>query len=277
MIKEKPRKKGASGQQNKLRIQTFAPSRKFRIHKLRGTMSNMYVLEQRRWWLRKKPGKLTLVDLGLPDETKALANYVEGINGNVHEIFLTHAHHDHIGDLKYAHKKFPNAVISSTLPANEAMDRKTSRMLKQLPTAVGLLLKKRSKLSVFARFLRSRFEGHGELTRLYDNGQALNSIKKFVVIETPGHTSHDASLYSRRYGVLLSGDTFVRSPGREITPLRLHAERPDLQEDTVSKVSKLKMSYFFPGIGSAVVAKNRKERMRLQDRITMPKEPKNRR
>lgn len=243
------------------------------IHQLRGRMSNMYVLEQRRGWLRRKPGRLILVDLGLPEETKALVDYVKSINGEVHEIFFTHVHHDHIGDIKYVRKEFPNALISSTFHADDAMDRRTSRMLKQMPTAVGLLLKKKSQLSIFARFLKSRFESNGKLTGFYENGDLLHSMKNFVVIETPGHTAHDASLYSRRHGVLLSGDTFVRARGRQIIPLSYRAECPDLQGDTVAKLRKLKISYFLPGTGSGVIARDRKERKKLQHRITMPSGP----
>ncbi len=113
-----------------------------------------------------------VVDPG--DEPKTIE---ENLPRNLTHIILTHAHFDHVGALETVHKAHPAALFA--VGEHEPLD------------------------SVYT------FYSHPDLiippidVRLVDG----STIGPFKVIHTPGHTKGSICLYSKKDGLLLSGDT----------------------------------------------------------------------
>ncbi len=101
----------------------------------------------------------------------------ENLPRSLTHIILTHAHFDHVGALEAVHKAHPTALFA--VGEHEPLD------------------------SVYT------FYSHPDLiippidVRLVDG----STIGPFKVIHTPGHTKGSICLYSKKDGLLLSGDT----------------------------------------------------------------------
>jgi len=229
-------------------------------------------VEQNAWTLRGKKKRFTIVDLGLPKETPRILDYIRTLNGDVKEVFLTHPHVDHVGNVELVRKSFPGVKISTHKNLPPGALSRTRNMVRQIPTAVVLGSLGDGSFSDFVHLLKSPLKSDLHIDRNYMDGEPLDSNRRFVVMSTPGHTRLDASLYSRTKGVLISGDSLVSPTSKKIFAIRQHAEDPKSQVKTVQKLKGLRISHFFPGLGVPVIARDRRQKGTIQDRIDIPEE-----
>ncbi|MGP1508569.1 MAG: MBL fold metallo-hydrolase [Sphaerochaeta sp.] len=127
------------------------------------------------------------------DDEELLLQTLSDINVNC--IILTHAHFDHVGALAALHGRYPEAPIAS----GEFEDTDPEHIVSAAKRVLG------------------RFYSYSGLSK--NNGNVPepdillkdgDKIGPFTVIHTPGHTAGSICLYSKKDGILFSGDTLFR-------------------------------------------------------------------
>lgn len=171
-----------------------------------GLSSNVYVIGLK---------SLTLVDSGVGNRANLLAPQFERTDlrlKDVHQVVLTHVHHDHTGGLREIH------------------DHSTPTVFVQEADAVYLRVPK--------------------LVRLKGGEDIITELGSLSVLHTPGHSAGSLCLYDPRRQVLFSGDTafpdggFGRTDGDSGSSLDM--------VNSLKKLAQLKVQVLLPGHGEPV-------------------------
>jgi glyoxylase-like metal-dependent hydrolase (beta-lactamase superfamily II) len=158
-------------------------------------------LQENCYLLWNEAGDCVIVDPGCQDdgEVRELEGYVASNGLHPKEIWLTHAHFDHIGGVKALVKDYAVPVMMN------ASEKSTLALNRSLAAAFGLP--------------SPDMDGVGTLA--IADGDSLDALgDPFFVIATPGHTEGGVCYYDPAHKVLLSGDTlFAGSIGRTDSPV----------------------------------------------------------
>ena len=209
---------------------------------------------------------LTLIDTGtntqeaksaLEKQLKVLGYKIEDIA----TVVITHHHADHCGLLN----AFSEKVNIVGHPWNEPWITQDSQFLKryqQFFNEVAL------QFGVPEAFLKDevlltmktlKYSCNRSLTHTVQEGDSIESLPEFTVIETPGHASTHISLYRGRDGLLIGGDALIShissnpilEPPYEGQTERAH---PLLQyNQTLKRLSKMNISRILSGHGEDIV------------------------
>ncbi|AWC29716.1 MBL fold metallo-hydrolase [Bacillus cytotoxicus] len=224
---------------------------------------------------------LTLIDTGTNTENaRKSLEYQLGVLGykidDIETVVITHHHADHCGLLNIfsAHAN----VVGH--PWNEPWITQNPQFLKRyqqffkeaarqfgVPEAFlnheGLLTKKTLQYSC-----------KRSLTHTVREGDCIDALPEFQVIETPGHASTHISLYRERDGLLIGGDALIRhissNPILE-PPYEGESERarPLLQyNQTLRRLSEMNLSRILSGHGEDIVNVKELIESRLQKQET---------
>lgn len=128
------------------------------------------------------------------------------------ELFLTHSHDDHDGNMHYCLDKGARCVYVGALP--EFKDS----MVDDYLVLSGLAKTDTSKLRFYVERLLKRasiFDGYEDRVRVVKNGDVISvGDYHFEVLETPGHTIEHLALIERDKGLLFAGDHILdTAPG----------------------------------------------------------------
>nr|WP_246593583.1 MBL fold metallo-hydrolase [Evansella tamaricis] len=160
---------------------------------------------------------LTLIDTGpkseealhcLRDKLKEL-----GLNTtDIEVVVLTHHHPDHIGLVEefypqaklYAHEK-----VSPWLKREQVFLENTQAFYKELYSRHGVPKEIRNKIEESTQGYLSYYPDR-ELDDFLKEGDQLNFLSGWSVLETPGHAQSHISLYRESDGVLIAGDHLIQ-------------------------------------------------------------------
>ncbi len=175
-------------------------------------------------YLIKETNRLALVDCGLnlPDSWEALQQAFGILNLNPNQltdIFVTHAHPDHIGQLSRLREVAPEArlffhrIEYDRLYTRVSEPEANARMMQSWLDRNGM-----DNLSAH-RLAKEGVDLFPELRpgdTLLDGGEqiglkATDPTAEWEILWTPGHTAGHFVLYSRQRGLLLSGDHLLTS------------------------------------------------------------------
>jgi glyoxylase-like metal-dependent hydrolase (beta-lactamase superfamily II) len=212
-------------------------------------------------YLIKENNRLAMIDTGLPtpDSWKTLNEYLEALNlhfSDLTDIFVTHSHPDHIGQLHRIRKHAPTARLHihrhelSVMQERAARPEEAERRLLEWFLSNGadeMALNPPSGL----------FSANPELKpgdNTLDGGEKLTLSEGpegvWEIIWTPGHTAGHFVILNRARQILLSGDHLLgqissnigKYPGSTVDPLGDYM-------NSLQKINELELQEIFPAHG----------------------------
>ena len=141
--------------------------------------TNTYIIQD------EKTKETMVVDPG--GEVEKIVEMLDILNANLKYIYLTHCHGDHIGGVSELQRKKGGKILIHRFDAEGLTNPDISLT---------------DYLGIDASFEPDSRLNDGDLLHLGN--------LEFVVIHTPGHTKGGTSLYCKKEGFLISGDTLFR-------------------------------------------------------------------
>lgn len=208
---------------------------------------------------------LTLVDTGTNTEAakQALEQQLQTLGYKIEDIetvVITHHHADHCGLLNI----FAEGTNIIGHPWNEPWITQDPQFLKDYETFFFEIAPQFGVPEAFLKYGSSlintlTYSCNRSLTHTVREGDRIDALPEFTVIETPGHASTHISLYRESDGLLIGGDVLIghisSNPLLE-PPYEGEMERakPLLQYNkTLERLASMNISRILPGHGEDVV------------------------
>ena len=173
----------------------------FKIHHLNGYIQSIYLVEY--------PDKLLLLDGGSRGDVEIIEKFItETLHRNISDlklIIVTHLHPDHAGAAPYLREKY-NTPIAAHPEINEWYNGPMGLAQYLLDTIfakyVGKKKNKEIKRTWYKRFLKPDL-------KLVDK-QLVPMFDDWEIVYTPGHTTHDISIYNKKEKIIYIGDLAIK-------------------------------------------------------------------
>lgn len=196
---------------------------------------------------------LTLVDAGLPGQTKAFLQAIRDAGrrpDDLKHIAITHHHTDHAGSLAKVVSRTPGAkVYVHPLDAPVVTGEKPVPG----PSATGVLARVLGPLVI--RMQPERLE-HVDVHGMVEDGEEIPAAGGMRAIHTPGHTAgHVSYLWPANGGVLFAGDAAGNMFGRIGTPLGMFTEDMAQARASIRKIAELEFDAACFGHGDVLRGK----------------------
>ncbi len=184
--------------------------------------SNVYIIDE---------NPLTLIDTSLSYKLngleRALAEIGKGIN-DVGLILHTHGHVDHTGNTTFI-KENSNAIVYG---------HKLDEIYFDGANKYNGLRKVCGALEGFASFILSF--SPPLIDKYLFGGEMFDLLNGLEVIHTPGHTPGSVCYYSKKRGILFSGDTLQHRNGNVVRVHRsIYSENSKVEEESVEMLLQL--------------------------------------
>ena len=219
----------------------------YKIHHLKGYIQSLYLVEY--------PDKLLLLDGGSRGDVTRIEKFItQTLNRNIDDlklIVVTHLHPDHAGAAPHLRKKH-NIPIAGHPELDYWYNGFFGFIQHLLDTIFAWYVasKSRNKLKRvwYQRSLKPDFE-------LCD-GQHLPSFEDWEIFCTPGHTTHDISIYNRKDKVIYIGDLAIKLGGKFNLPFPVAL--PNVMEESLNKVIELEIETILFAHGGIVEEDSKK-------------------
>lgn len=188
------------------------------IHIIRGEISNMYLIDT--------ATEILLVDAGIPSDSEKVLSYVSALGKKIDAIFVTHAHWDHVGGLKYL---------------KEATGARVVAHRDEVPYIHGDIPGRR------------RFEPV-DVDMVVEDGSELFGL---LVIHTPGHTSGSSCLLDRERKALFVGDLVYEESGVLHEMYHHYSRDPQENRESIIKLLNYDFTHIFPSHGNPILWRGR--------------------
>ncbi|WP_226671576.1 MBL fold metallo-hydrolase [Metabacillus litoralis] len=224
-----------------------------------------------------KGDRLTLVDVG-PKTEEAWHSFLQQLKEigytpkDIEQIVITHHHPDHVGMLDFFSEDIPVYGHSFNNPwlkqDSQFMDDQT-KFFERILVDFGVDQRFMSYVKRLNDMLI--YSCHRELTGFLRNGNIVDGLEGWRVIETPGHAQSHIVLYEENAGILIGGDLLLKhiSPNPLLEPPMIDGvnERPKPQlqlNESLSKLRELPISQVYSGHGENIIEVNDLIKYRLK-------------
>ena len=211
-----------------------------------------------------KGEQLTLVDVG-PNTEEAWVAFQSQLKEigytpqDIDQIVITHHHPDHVGMLDYFSEDVP--VLGH--PFNAPWLKKSQQFLVEQTNFFESLLVKFGVEKKFFPLIKELNDPLGvscdrELNVFLREGEEVDGLSGWKIVETPGHAQSHIVLYEEVSGVLIGGDLLMKhiSPNPFLeAPLNGRLERPNPQlqlNHSISRLLDMPISFVYPGHGENI-------------------------
>jgi glyoxylase-like metal-dependent hydrolase (beta-lactamase superfamily II) len=212
-----------------------------------------------------KGDRLTLVDAGPKTEEAWMAfqrqlKEIGYTPQDIEQIVITHHHPDHVGMLDFFSEETP--VLGH--PSNKLWLKKDQQfMLEQVAFFEKLFIEfgVDNKFSPQLKKLNNTLEYscNRELKRFIREGDEVDGLTGWSILETPGHAQSHIVLYEEGTGVLIGGDLLLKhiSPNPLLEPPMTNSDldrpKPQLQlNKSISRLLDLPLSLVYTGHGENI-------------------------
>lgn len=212
-----------------------------------------------------KGDALTLVDTG-PRTSEAKRVLLDALkqlgysSNDIEQVILTHHHPDHVG---LTEDLFPNAKIIGHHKNEPWLTKKAGFLLFIEKFLSGFFMEQGVTEELIEKMIKSNryflsFTGERGLDVEIKEGDKLDGLPGWSVIETPGHAQSHISLYDEKEGLLLGGDhiiSHISSNAILEPPYNQEESRPLtlLQyRDSLQKCLRLEVNKVYSGHGETV-------------------------
>lgn len=217
---------------------------------------------------------LTLVDAG--PKTSEAWNMLKKrlkelgfVPADLDQIVLTHHHPDHIGLLDFFDKDLPvlgHRLNTPWLCRDVAFFKRQSEFFLTLAKQLGVPEKFAEKM---ANFDLSIYSCTHPLTTAIKEGDKVDGLPGFTVMETPGHAQSHIVLYNEKNGRMIGGDHLIKTissnPLLEMPDKGKERPRPQLQYNkSLKRLLDMPISVVYPGHREEIFEPHRLIRHRLE-------------
>jgi glyoxylase-like metal-dependent hydrolase (beta-lactamase superfamily II) len=194
-----------------------------------------------------KGEKLTLIDAGAKtkeawDIFKEQLSQIGYKPSDIEQIILTHHHPDHVGLLDYLPENIPVIGHWRNQPwisRDESFFKTHEQFFKEMFVQCGI---DRQFFKVLSKFKIMEYSCQRSLTHAVAEGDRIEGLQEWTVIETPGHAQSHIVLYREKDGLMIGGDhllaTISSNPLLE-PPTNGETERPKPQIQYNQSLQKL--------------------------------------
>jgi glyoxylase-like metal-dependent hydrolase (beta-lactamase superfamily II) len=199
------------------------------IHQVDGVNANVFLVIDGK--------ELTVIDTGMPRNSRKILNYVHKIGrqpSDISRIVLTHCHADHVGS---AHElvRLTNAKVA--VHQEDADFVAGNKSLPGPKGATGILLK------AFSFFFKSKPVQPDMVLKENDK------VGSLTVIHTPGHTPGSISLLDTAGKVVFVGDTLMFDKGKISVPAKRFTLDMRQERLSIKKIAGLDFDVMLSGHG----------------------------
>lgn len=205
-----------------------------KIHKLKGYIQNMYLVEY--------PHGLLLLDSGtradVPMVLEFIKNQLQRSTSDLKLVIATHAHPDHSGGANEFKKL--GIAIAGPEKLNQWYNGLSGITAYWLDILLTYLVRRRThkdhlyKNVLFPR--KVKFNHH------LAEGHSLPAFDEWTVLECPGHTASDISLYHSQTQTAYIADNLIAHRSGIIPPYPIHF--PDLYKNSLQRYIDLNITSF---------------------------------
>ncbi|MBM7604528.1 glyoxylase-like metal-dependent hydrolase (beta-lactamase superfamily II) [Metabacillus crassostreae] len=216
-----------------------------------------------------KGERLTLVDAG-PKTEEAWHSFLQQLNEvgykpeDIEQIIITHHHPDHVGMLDFFSKDIPvygHVFNSPWLVQDQQFMSKQAQFFERILVEFGV----DQRFMPYVKRLNDMlvYSCHRELTGVLKEGDKIDGLDNWRVLETPGHAQSHIVLYDEKSRVLIGGDLLLKhiSPNPLLEPSMIEGvndrPKPQLQlNESLAKLLELPISLVYSGHGENIVEVN---------------------
>ncbi len=213
----------------------------YKIHHLKGYIQSLYLVEY--------PDKLLLLDGGSRGDVKRIENFItETLNRKISDlklIVVTHLHPDHAGAAPHLRKKH-NIPIAGHPELDYWYNGFWGIIQHFIDTLLAWYVATKSRNNYKRMWYQRSLKPDFELC----DGQHLPEFYDWEVICTPGHTTHDISIYNRKDKIIYIGDLAIKLGGKFNLPFPVAL--PDVMEKSLEKVMNLEIDKILFAHGGVV-------------------------
>ena len=213
----------------------------FRIHLIKGYISNIYLVEYGE--------ALLLLDSGSISDIKTIEEYCQKICGrplsDIKLSVVSHMHPDHAGGGAVLREKhgIPVAAFSSVDEWYKGLTGLIQHALDcKMEQFVGKSLGNKRQRVYFKRSLRPDYPLH--------EGGALPFFNDWNILHIPGHTLHDIAVFHPVKKIVHTGDAIIKVKDQYRLPIPVYFK--NTMKRSCKKLAELAPQVILPGHGKAL-------------------------
>ncbi len=203
----------------------------FKIHQFTGQIQNNFVVEY--------SDKLLIMDGGCRRDAIRIERFIttnlKRPMTDVKLIIVTHMHPDHAGGAPLLRKKFGIPIAAHYL-ADDWYKGFSGSIQHVLDTAMAWFVVLRSKSKIRRMWYRKQINPN----YLLKDSSKIPFFEDWEAIHTPGHTSHDISIYNKEQKIVYVADVVLEINSKCKLPFPV--TMPDIMAKTLDKLSNYQIA-----------------------------------
>ena len=217
----------------------------YKIHEIKGHIQSTYLIEYK--------DKILLMDCATRADLLRIENYINNkLNRKMNDIKLavvSHIHPDHAGLAKKLQKKYKIPILTHPNTNNWY-----NGFLGKLQHFIDVLLAWYVSIKMKNPVKRMWYSSSFNVDFKAIDNQELPFFNDWKVIYTPGHTSHDISLYNKENKTIYVGDVILNINEKSLLPMPVTL--PNLMKKTLDRLSELEIDNLLLAHGGQIIMNN---------------------
>lgn len=219
----------------------------YKIHEINGHIQSSYIIEYQ--------DKILLADCATKADLLKIEHFIyQELGRKMEDIKLavvSHMHPDHAGLASILQEKYNIPII-----AHPSANKWYGGFFGELQHFIDVLLAWYVSIKMKNPPKRMWYPSGLKPDYITKDGEKLPFFNDWQIIYTPGHTSHDISLYHKQSKTIYLADVVLKINNKFLLPMPVTL--PKLMEKTLSKLLKLDIENLLLAHGSQVIINNKK-------------------